>query len=248
MVKARSKPAYINYNEIQPLIDANKLDAYDYIYCIDKEALYIISPDLQIKPVRNKYEVYPDLATALIAVNNSDETYLGEMVMIDTEEDGIKPYIVNLNTEDNTYKLLPVLSGHYEAIVSYDTIEDVPIQNINAQTEINIYDLPDGNYAVMGNYKIHEADPTHRMSSRKTMYFIETDAVDPTKKYITEIAGSRIKFYICDAVNFAENKYLLSSEIGTEVQDYLDANFGTYMDTYVSTHTADDSDVHGLFD
>ena len=191
--------------------------------------------------------MYDDLVQATIAVNNLPDTYVGEMVMVQTPNDGFKPYVVELD-EDNTYTLTPVLSGHISSIVEYDNVENVPIQNINATSEILLYNLPDGNYSVMGNYRIHNTDPTHRMSARKILFFIETDSVNSSVKYITEVKGGRIKFYACNANEFTEDKYLFTSELTTQIDEYLDENLGKAIDNYVETHSTSQQDINDLFD
>lgn len=166
--------------------------------------------------------------------------------MVQTK-DGIKPYVVELD-EDNTYTLAPVLSGEISAIVQYDNVENVPIQNINATSEILLYDLSDGNYAVVGNYRIHNTDPTHRITVRKILFFIETDSIDPSVKYITEVKGGRIKFYACNANEFTEDKYLFASEFTTQIDEYLDENLGKAIDDYVGNNSASQQDINNLFD
>ena len=48
---SKIKHAYINYNQIQPLIDNGKLDKYDLVIAKDKKNLYIIDENLNIQPV-----------------------------------------------------------------------------------------------------------------------------------------------------------------------------------------------------
>ena len=247
MPAKRARQAFVDYSQIQPLIDSGKLDSYDYVFSKDRNALYIIDEELNIRPMKSRFDVYPDESTALVEVNKSSDTYPGEIVMIDTPEDGIKPYVVNRN-DDGTYRVVPANSGHIEGIVNYNSVENVPIQNINATNEIIISDLIDGNYAVIGNYRIDANDPTHRMAARRVMFFVETDADNPSIKYITEIKGGRIKLYNCDGVSFDEDKYLLTSEMTTQIDDYLDANLGDKIDDYIGDHAASDEDVQNLFD
>lgn len=50
---SKIKHAYINYNQIQSLIDNGRLDKYDLVIAKDKKNLYIIDENLNIQPVVN---------------------------------------------------------------------------------------------------------------------------------------------------------------------------------------------------
>ena len=50
---SKIKHAYINYNQIQSLIDNGRLDKYDLVIAKDKKNLYIIDENLKIQPVVN---------------------------------------------------------------------------------------------------------------------------------------------------------------------------------------------------
>lgn len=248
MPAKRARQAYVDYDKIQPLIDAQKLDAYDIVFSKDRSAFYIIGESLDIKPVKSRLDVYDDLSQALIAVNSNSDTYVGQIVLVLTQDDGYKPYVVNKDASNPSYRLVAVNSGHIVGTVKYDDVENVPIQNIVGTTEIILSDLPDGNYAVMGNYRIDGNDPTHRMTSKKIMYYIETDDTDPTKKFITEVKGGSVKFYTCTSAAFAEDQYVLLSEVNAKVATYLDDNLDGYVDDYVNDNTASTEDVEHLFD
>lgn len=48
---SKIKHAYINYNQIQSLIDNGRLDKYDLVIAKDKKNLYIIDENLNVQPV-----------------------------------------------------------------------------------------------------------------------------------------------------------------------------------------------------
>lgn len=85
------------------------------------------------------------------------------------------------------------------------------------------------------------------MSSRKILYYVETDDEDPSIKYITEQKGHRTKLYTCTKDDFIENSYLLSNEIGEQVLDFLNANFNTYMNNFIENSETNQSDIEDLF-
>ena len=248
MPAKRARQAYVDYDKIQPLIDAKKLDAYDIVFSKDRNAFYIIGENLDIKPVKSRLDVYDDLSQALITVNSNSDTYVGQIVLVFTQDDGYKPYVVNKDVNDNSYYLIAVNSGHVVGIVKYDDVENVPIQNIVGATEIILSDLPDGNYAITGNYRINKNDPTHRMTSRKILYYIETDNNNPTQKFITEINGKNIKFYTCTDLTFSEDQYVLLSELNEQVSSYLDDNLDRYVENCVNENVASTEDIENLFD
>ena len=95
----RAKFAYIKRDEIQKLINAGKIDANDIIYTNDSHENIFIGTDLSINPVRSKIYRFPDEDTAKEKINESSDTYAGQLIAI-LNDGTYKAYIVNKNQDD----------------------------------------------------------------------------------------------------------------------------------------------------
>lgn len=246
--KFRSKQAYIKSTEILAKINDGTLDQYDIVYCSDtRQACYI---DGKKVPhfVNYKFDIYADEASANIAINNLDYTYVGQIVMVETEEDGLKPYIVNINEDDEFY-VIAASAGHSSAIIDYNSAENTPIKNIVADTEIILADLDDGYYSLIGSYRMSNDDPTHRMTSSRILFNI-SHGIDGNRHritYILELKADRIKLYSATYDGLVEDRYVLNSEFNDKVIDVIDDNVDQNISNYVDTNAATDADINNLF-
>ncbi len=243
-IKPKSKLAYLKYEQIQPYIDSGKLDQYDTIFIVDTKEWAIIDKDLNIVPITSRIDSYQSEASAITALNSKTDTYEGQIVNILVDGKYV-PYTVNKDSSD-------VVGTYYVTRIGIDDYNDLinkPVENIVATQEVVLTELADGIYSLVGNYRISDQDTTHRMITSKEFVIKETATDEDNIKYIhiTEISGKSIKNYICTDVNFIEDRYVLLSEIGNEVEDIIQLEVPQMIDDYVGTHEATDEDIKNLF-
>lgn len=245
----RSKMGYLKtMADVQDRIDSHLLDQFDYVFITDSRQLCIISEDLEILPCRTQFDCYANESEANIAINKASYTYEGEIVMVQTGEDGIRPYVVQLNNEGK-YHVVNVNSGHSTEIIDYNIAENIPITNVYADNEIFISDLTDGYYMVIGNYRFSEDDPTHRMTSRRKLFAVEHEVTEDNIDicYVTEFDAYRTKVYTIVPGYFNEDRYVLRSELESIIKEYLDGNVDGYIEDYIGTHLATNQDIQDMF-
>ena len=245
----RSKMGYLEtLQDVQDRIDSHKLNQYDFVFITSTRQLCIISPELEILPCRTQFDCYANESEANIAINKASYTYEGEIVMVQTPEDGIRPFVVQLNNEGK-YHVVNVNSGHSSEIVDYNLAENIPITNIYADNEIFISDLTDGYYMVIGNYRFSEDDPTHRMTSKRLLFAVEHETTEDNIDicYVTEFGSYRTKVYTIVPGYFNEDRYVLRSELESIIQEYLDDNVDGYIADYIADHFAESQDIEDLF-
>ena len=202
----RGKQAYLMSNEIQAKINDGTLDQYDTVFTKDTKEIVYIDKDKVPHSTKSKFDVYSNETIANTTINTLSYTYEGQIVMVFTELDGIKPCVVNLNADTNQYYVIPVNSGHSQMIVDYNNIENVPILNIVADTEIVLSNLADGYYSIVGSYQISPDDATHRISTSRILFTIEHEVShNEIVTYITEIKGKKIKRYEVKEGSLIEN-------------------------------------------
>ena len=243
----RSKMGYLPKADIQDRIDANLLDAYDYVYATDTHELCIISPSLEIVPVKTQFDVYASLGEANAAINALSYTYAGEIVMIQTELDGLKPYVVNYSDTEHKFYAVAASDGHSSAIVDYDLAENRPIDNVTfINGDVNVADLTNGYYRITGSYRICASDPTLRITTDKILFCVWHDKENYDIVYVTEF-GDRIKFYTCTNDVFVSDRYVLASELEDKIIEVLDENVDEYIDENVEENTCTEADINNLF-
>ena len=245
----RSKLGYLEtLQDVQDRIADHRLDQFDLVFLSKTNQLCIINPDLEIITCKTQFECYANESEANIAINRESYAYEGMIVMVQTELDGLRPYVCQLDS-NNKLHVVAVNSGHSTAIADYNTLENIPVENITATNEILISDLTDGYYMVVGNYKISADDPTHRMTSKKLLFGVhhQTTPQHVDVVYITEFNSVRIKFYTVIPGSINEDHYVLESELEECVQTYLDTHADTYVGDYIDDHQATTQDIDNLF-
>lgn len=243
-VKPKSKLAYLSYDQIQPRIDSGQLDQYDLIYEKSQHLLYIIDKDMNIVPITSRIDSYQSEASAIEALNSKTDTYEGQIVNILVDGKYI-PYSVNKDSSAvvNTYYVTRI------GIDDYNDLKNKPVENIVTDTEILLSDLDDGFYTLIGSYRFCNLDQTHRMTSIKKYFIINSllDDNNNTITHITEINGTSITKYICSVDSFVEDRYVLASELGNDVSDILDVELPGRLDDYVQQNQATQQDIQNLF-
>ncbi len=249
MAIKRSKLAYFKSAEIQAKINDGSLDEYDLVYCPDTREIVMLDSHKVPHVSKSRFDVYPNETMANATINTLSYTYAGQIVMIDTNEDGLKPYVVNLNAS-NQYYVVPANSGHSQAIVDYNLAENIPIINIVADEEIILADLADGYYSIIGSYRISNTDPTHKMTAKRIVFCIshETDSHGQSVIEITEFKGSGIKLYTVTQSETIEDRYVKLSEFDSMAKEYVDDNVDENISDYIDNNVASKADINSLFD
>lgn len=111
-----SKFFYVNRADIEPYIISGKIDSNDIIYTKDTHETIFINNDLDIISMKSKQHVFDSLTSAEMELNNSSETYVGQLVSI-AQGDNYKSYIVEKD-EDR----------YYVTAVDADNIKSVSIE------------------------------------------------------------------------------------------------------------------------
>ena len=243
-VKPKSKLAYLSYDQIQTKIDQGLLDEYDLIFEKNEHVLYILDKEKNIVPVTSRIDSYQSEASAITALNSKTDTYEGQIVNILINGKYI-PYTVNKDSS-------AVVDTYYVTRIGIDDYNDLinkPVENIVATQEVILSELDDGIYSLVGNYRISDQDTTHRMVTSKEFVIKETATDEDNIEYIhiTEISGKSIKNYICTDVSFIEDRYVLFSELGNEVEDIIQLEVPQMIDDYVENHSASAEDIQNLF-
>ena len=243
-VKPKSKLAYLSYDQIQTKIDQGLLDEYDLIFEKNEHVLYILDKEKNIVSVTSRIDSYQSEASAITALNSKTDTYEGQIVNILINGKYI-PYTVNKDSS-------AVVDTYYVTRIGIDDYNDLinkPVENIVATQEVILSELDDGIYSLVGNYRISDQDTTHRMITSKEFVIKETATDEDNIEYIhiTEISGKSIKNYICTDASFIEDRYVLFSELGNEVEDIIQLEVPQMIDDYVVSHEATDEDIRRLF-
>lgn len=242
--KPKSKLAYLSYDQIQPKIDAGLLDEYDLIFDKNSHEMLILDKDKNIVPVKSKIDSYQSVSDAETALNAKTDTYVGQIVNILVDGKYI-PYSVNKDSSAvvDTYYVTRI------GIDDYNDLKNKPIENIVANEEVILSELVDGVYSLVGNYRISELDATHRMVASKVLFVKQTFVDENNIEYvhITELGAKAIKNYICTEVSFTEDRFVLLSELGNEVEDIIQTEVPQIIDDYVENHSASTEDIQNLF-
>lgn len=241
-VKPKSKLAYLSYDQIQTKIDQGLLDEYDLIFEKNEHVLYILDKEKNIVPVKSRIDSYQSEEAAIIALNSKTDTYEGQIVNILVDDKYI-PYSVNKDSNTGDYLVTRI------GIDDYNDLINKPVENIVANDEILLSDLDDGFYTLVGSYRFCDLDQTHRMTSIKKFFIIQSllDDNNNTITHITEFSGTSIRKYICSDTEFIEDRYVLQSELGDNVSAILDVELPGRLDAYVEQNQATTEDIQNLF-
>lgn len=243
-IKPKSKQGYLNFDQIQAYIDSGKLDQYDVIYAIDRKTWNIIDKDLNIVPIISRIDNYQSEEDAVNAINNRTDTYSGQIINVFIDGKYI-PYVVN-EDENNIFYITCVSTSADD--YNYDSLYNKPIENIVADVEVILSELDNGAYTLLGNYRLCDVDITHRSTAIKKYFIIEHDIENGDNvTFITEISGKNTLRYSCYDDRFIEDRYVLASELGNEVEDILDEELPGRIDDYIQNNQASQQDIDNLF-
>lgn len=237
-MNTRAKWAYLSYNSIQGKIDEGVLDSYDIIYTSDTHENLIISPNLELIPIKSKVYVFSSVDEANTQLNINTDTYVGQIVSI-LNGDVCKGYIVNKNT-DGSYYVDAITADE----IDYNTLGNRPIENIIGTLDemVIITTLPSGLYKVKGQYKISDLEETTYLSVDGDLFLIENNHI----KRITKdtINNYTINNGVIIKETYVTDEYLLAQ--GYTTTDYVDTKVAaleesirTDIESYVESTVED---------
>ena len=218
----RIKFAYLTYDDMLSKLESGEINEYDIIYSKDQYVTYLITEDLQPLQLRSRVYVFDSISEAEIKLNESTDTYVGQVVAI-LDDDTYRGYIVN--QKSGKFIVTP-LWEHSEPI-DYDTLGNRPIINLvgTVGKPIMVSELDDGIYRIKGQYKISDLEETIYLSAS---YIIITVSKNNQNIEIKKITSDNITDYIITNSDIYKNTYV--------TEQYLkDNNYTTtsYVDTKI---------------
>lgn len=257
----RIKFAYYSDNDIQTKIDNGTIDAYDIIFGKESRCLYFVKPDLSLMEINSKVLVFSSENEANTYLNNSSDTYEGQIISI-LNNNSYKGYIVN--KVNNVYVATAISSSGSD--FDYNLLSNIPIVNLSTigSERIIIGNQPNGIYSLIGNYKISNNDITSRSTANRILFIVRH--VESTV-YVKEITDYSITDYADNGNEFSVKEYVtddtveslvvnkmntLKEVIKTEIEQYVDNLLDNVLDgkiaTWVTNNFASDEEVKAIFD
>lgn len=96
-----SKLGYGNAEDVEAAIALGLLDGKDIIVTKDTSEFMYVRDDLSVQTIRPRTLVFDTVTKALETINNSDDSYEGQTVMIRNEEGKYAPWIVQKEEGDS---------------------------------------------------------------------------------------------------------------------------------------------------
>ena len=78
----RTKFAYLTYGDMLSKLESGEINEYDIIYSKDQYVTYLITEDLQPLQLRSRVYVFDSISEAETKLNESTDTYIGQVVAI----------------------------------------------------------------------------------------------------------------------------------------------------------------------
>lgn len=230
--RPRGRQAYLNYDQIQPFIEAGKLDQYDEIFCKDRNIKVYIDKDLNPREIKSTNDVFNSEEDALESLNAlSSDWFAGQLIAIRADGEYLA-YTVNYNSETQKYSITPIDN----CIVDYNDLQNIPIQNkvANAEDNLVLSELSDGYYNVLGTFKISPIESTTHIVTSPVMYVIKHRGSDV---YVRPLDSIENELYIVDS----------QGEIGQTIIPTMD-EVEDEIENYITRSLATTDDVDSLFD
>ena len=237
----RAKFGYLNYEDMLLKISEGTLDQYDIVFGKDTKEVYIITEDLEPKAMHSKVYVFESVVKAEEELNNSTDTYAGQIVSI-LSGNVYVGHIVNKGT-DGKFSVTP-LNESSESL-DYDTLGNKPIEN-----KMGTYDVPvilselnTGIYNVFGKYKVTPTDETEYLTGERRLTIVNNMGSTVTIKMM---ATDGIMNFVISGGNIISDKYITESYLtgkGYTTESYIDEKIQELelvsrkeVDEYVTTH------------
>lgn len=169
-----SRFIYANYDEIQDGINRGDVNVNDILYTKDTHENVIVSPDLTIYPVQCRVYRFNNIDSANTVLNESTDTYAGQIVAILGFNGNYSAYIVNKRSTGR-FAVDPLNRDDPNVSVDYDTLGNRPIINLYGKifSPVILDVQNDGIYKVSGSYKISESLNTVFYGGDSYMFMVE---------------------------------------------------------------------------
>ena len=218
----RIKFAYLTYGDMLSKLESGEINEYDIIYSKDQYVTYLITEELKPLQLRSRVYVFDSISEAEIKLNETTDTYVGQVVAI-LDNDTYRGYIVN--QKNDKFTVTP-LWEHSEPI-DYDTLGNRPIVNLVGTLDkpIMVSELDNGIYRIKGQYKISDLEETIYLSASD---IICTVVKNNQNIEIKKITSDNITDYIITNSDISKNTYV--------TDQYLKENNYTttsYVDTKI---------------
>lgn len=219
MTKNRTNLAYLSYDDMLERLSKGTINQYDVVFTNDTFETFIISEELEPKPLKSRVYIFSSVTEAIQKLNKNTDTYAGQLVSI-LNGDSYRGYIVNLKNGVYTVNALNELSS-----IDYDTLGNKPIINLVGESDnpIIISDLEDGTYSVTGHFKIALDDITTHLNPNATIFIIEHGE---EITYVKKIATKEIVDYeVTNDNSVVINQYITKKfleENGYTTASYID--------------------------
>ena len=218
----RVKFAYLTYDDMLSKLDSGEINEYDICFSKDRFITYLITEDLKPLELHSRVYVFDSVNEAETYLNNSTDTYVGQVVSI-LYRDTYRGYIVN--KKNDIFKVIP-LWEHPESI-DYDTLGNRPIINLIGTLDkpLMISNLDSGIYNIKGQYKISSLEETIYLSVSNVIIVVEKDSA---KIKVKRITSDTITNYIITSSTISKNEYVTQ-------QFLIDNNYTTtsYVDAKI---------------
>lgn len=187
-----SKFTYMNYDEIQDGINSGVLNPYDLVLCKDTREFVLVKDDLSLASINSKVYRFPDIDMAEKSLNESLDTYEGQLVAI-AYNGSYAAYIVNRN-KSGKFFVTPLSSN---GDIDYNTLGNRPITNLSGTLDspIVVQNLNNGIYKIAGQYQINDGAGTTYLSMSSNLFLVQHTG-DST--YIKRISPYDIYDYSID--------------------------------------------------
>ena len=265
-----SRLAYLTYEDMLQKIQTKELDEYDIIYSKDRLITYLISENLEPIESRSRVYIFNSIEEAETKLNESTDTYIGQIVSI-LYEDTYRGYIVN--QKNDKYIVIPL--WECPEPIDYNTLGNQPIINLIGTLDepIIVNELESGIYKISGRYKITQTDLTVYLNPNVNIFIIDkTDGIISIKKISNEeIIDYTVENDIVSKTNITitenylfKNGYVTSTYVDKkiealnislreDIQKYIDEVIGDKFNSIIDERidrkiiSATDEDIRSLF-
>lgn len=265
-----SRLAYLTYEDMLQKIQTKELDEYDIIYSKDRLITYLISENLEPIEIRSRVYIFNSIEEAETKLNESTDTYIGQIVSI-LYENTYRGYIVN--QKNDKYIVIPLWENPEP--IDYNTLGNQPIINLVGTLDepIIVNELESGIYKISGRYKITQTDLTVYLNPNVNIFIIDkTNGIISIKKISNEeIIDYTVENDIVSKTNLTitedylfENGYVTSTYVDKkievlnislreDIQKYIDEVIGDKFNSIIDERidkkiiSATDEDIRSLF-
>jgi hypothetical protein len=210
---------YTNRDQIQDGINTGLVNQWDIVICQDTKEQILITDEYEQVVIKSRVYRFEDVSTAEEVLNNSSDTYEGQVVSIMSNRGTYQAYIVNRG--DSGKFVVQSISVYNAGDLNYADLGDRPITNLQGDIENPecLYGQAEGIYKIDGAYRLSATYPTIFQSSNSNLYLVSYDGDENC--YIRIISASNITDYVING----DGEFIGKSEMVTtewlEQQEFI---------------------------